>query len=430
MKSACSILIIGFFFIKVVLFSGCNDNSSQQESLTAPDKQQLERSNFAQFVNKLESLPLAQRMTAVQNFLNDYPNSPVVEENGLACFYWFGNASEVLINGDIQSGWSNPEAMNIVSCGKEKFYYKIYQLPDDARVDYQFIIDGGKITDPRNPFTTQSGYGLNSQCAMPLFKTKKIRQYRPGINHGSIDSVFFESRLTSMKPRMLKIYKPAGYSLPRLSRKDESGDSLSALPAVYVNDGFKAIEFCSYLNILDNLIADKKIKPLLVVFIDFVEDYQNIFLNRTNDYSIAVCDELVSFIDANYSTSKNPRDRLLTGISAGGHAALVTALKRSDVFLNAAGQSSAITAGLIDAVNNAAANPEAGKSLKLYFDIGRFDLAAGDYKNYPFLYANQLLSEELNKAGITHKFKIVNDGHQWANWRERIDEILIYFFGI
>jgi enterochelin esterase-like enzyme len=34
----------------------------------------------------------------------------------------------------------------------------------------------------------------------------------------------------------------------------------------------------------------------------------------------------------------------------------------------------------------------------------------------------------MKKAGINHSFKIFNDGHEWANWRERIDEILIYFF--
>lgn len=416
MKSVGSILIIGFCFIEVVLFSGCNDNSSQQESLTAPDKQQLERSNFAQFVNKLESLPLAQRMTAVQNFLNDFPNSPVVEENGIACFYWFGDAKTVLINGDIQSGWSAPEDMNMVSCGREKFFYKIYSLPADARVDYQFIVDNNTITDPRNPVTTPTGFGLNSQCGMPLFKTKTIRDFRPGIERGTVDSVLFESSLTTMKPRMLNIYKPAGY------------DSLSNLPALYVNDGFKALEFCSYINVLDNLIADKKIKPVIVVFIDFVEGDQTFFLDSISEYITAVCDEMIPLVDNKYRTSENPGDRVLAGISAGGHASLITSLKRPDVFLNAAGQSSTVTAELLDAVDRANSNPEAANELNLYFDVGRFDLVQGRLLNYSFLYANQLLGKELKKAKINHSFKVYNDGHQWANWRERVDEILIYFF--
>ncbi|MCK7529194.1 MAG: hypothetical protein MZV64_72400 [Ignavibacteriales bacterium] len=122
-------------------------------------------------------------------------------------------------------------------------------MPADARIDYLLIVDDSTITDPRNPVVTPSGFGLHSQCAMPLFETKTVREYRNNIQHGTIDTLWFESRQTSIPPRMLKIYKPANY------------DSLFLLPTLYVNDGFKAIEYNSYINVIDNLIADKKIKP-------------------------------------------------------------------------------------------------------------------------------------------------------------------------
>ena len=118
---------------------------------------------------------------------------------------------------------------------------------------------------------------------------------------------------------------------------------------------------------------------------------------------------------------------MLTGISAGAHISLLTALKKYDVFLNAAGQSPTTTEELFNAVNSV--DKKAKKELKLYFDVGRFDLRQSGINNHSFLYSNQLLSREMKTAGINHHFKVFNDGHEWANWRERVDEILIFFFG-
>lgn len=401
------------------VFSGC-DKNHKKESLTSilPDNQQLLESEFHRFVEELKQIPEVERTNSLKVFLETNPINPVIEKNGLACFYYYGAASSVLINGDLHTGWTQPDKMNFIDCGNDNFFYKIYSLPMDSRIDYQLIVDDSVITDPRNPIVTPSGFGAHSQCSMPLFKIKSIRNYRADIQHGSIDSLLFESKLTNMPRRLLKIYKPTVY------------EKLSDLPVLYVNDGFKAIKYCNYINVLDNLIADKKIMPILVVFVDFIEGDQDYFLNKTNEYFTAFCKELVPLIDSRYKTSRTPKDRVLSGISAGGHISLLTSLKNPDVFLNAAGQSSSTTDELFEAVTSSSLNKPVQKEFKLYFDVGRFDLAQGGINNYSFLYANQILNEEMIKAGINHAFKVLNDGHQWANWRERIDEILVCFFGI
>jgi enterochelin esterase family protein len=418
MKSLLLISLVSLVFT-LILFEGCSKSPSPKlVSSSTPTKEQLEKSNFVKFASELNLLPEDQRRNYLQSFLISYSNSPIIEDSSLAIFYWHGKAKSVLINGDIQLGWTDPDTMNQITCGYEDFFYKIYSLPADARVDYQLIVDDSTITDPRNPVVTPSGFGLHSQCAMPLFEAKTIREYRNNFQYGTIDTLLFKTNKTLMSPRMLKVYKPANY------------DSIFSLPTLYVNDGFKAIEYNSYINVLDNLIADNKIKPVLVVFIDFIEGDQNLFLNKTDEYFKSVCDELVPLIDANYKTSQLAKDRVLAGISAGGHISLLTALKRSDVFLNAAGQSSTMTEELFETIKNISKTNSNKKGLKMYFDVGRYDLVNGTINNYSFLYANQLLDKEIKKAGIDHTFRIFNDGHQWANWRERIDEILIYFFGI
>jgi len=406
------------FLCFAFLLQSCKETGDQPfASSTTPSTEQIANSKFAKFVNELKNLSVDKRAVVLQTFINDKSASPVIKDN-LVCFYWYGKADSVLINGDVQAGWTRPDKMESIARGEEKFFYKIYSLPADARIDYQFIVDGKIITDPRNSIITPSGFGDHSQCAMPMFKSDSVLLYRAEIFHGTVDSIFFESKQTSILPRSLKIYKPAKF------------DSLTSLPSLYVNDGFKAIDFCSYINVLDNLIADNKIKPVLVVFVDFVEGDQDYFLNKTEEYFTAVCNELVPFIDKKYNTSKQAKDRVLAGISAGAHISLLTALKRSDVFLNAAGQSPTTTLELFDAVNSASINKQTKKELKLYFDVGRFDLVQSGIDNNSFLYANQLLRKEMKNAGINHIFNVFNDGHEWANWRERIDEILIYFFGI
>ena len=109
---------------------------------------------------------------------------------------------------------------------------------------------------------------------------------------------------------------------------------------------------------------------------------------------------------------------------------MLTSLTRPDVFLNAAGQSTTITKNLFDALEKISLNDNTRKSFRFYFDVGRFDLISGGFENYTFLYANQLLDKEMKKLGLIHEFMIYNDGHQWANWRERVDKLLIFLFGI
>jgi hypothetical protein len=41
--------------------------------------------------------------------MQDYPQTPVVEKDSIVILYWFGKAKQVLINGDLQPGWSVPD---------------------------------------------------------------------------------------------------------------------------------------------------------------------------------------------------------------------------------------------------------------------------------------------------------------------------------
>jgi enterochelin esterase-like enzyme len=404
-------------FISLILLISCDQKDTFQFiSSTTPNHEQLKTSAFHQFISDLNNSQPIKRNQLVQKFLNDNPNSPIVENDSLVCFYWYGMAASVLFEGDIPAAWTNPDTMKFISCGESSFFYKAYTLPANARIDYRFILDSTVTTDPRNSSITPSAWGNHSECAMPKFKTKSIRKFRSSISRGNLDSLLFNSNMTSVQSRMIKIYTPPNY------------ESLTDIPTIYVNDGFKAIDYCSYLNILDNLIEDKKIIPIIAVFIEYKNNDQIFFLENTDEYIKAICDELVPKIDSIYKTSRSPNNRAITGISAGGNLSLLTPLVRPDKFLKAAGQSTTITETLLESIESLSGNNKIQNSFKFYFDVGRYDLLSSRINGYPFLYSNQLLHRVMERVKINHLFNVHNDGHQWANWRERIDEILIYLF--
>ncbi|NUN10552.1 MAG: esterase family protein [Ignavibacteriaceae bacterium] len=406
-----------FRFLLVICIStiltGCEeDEHFRYISSSTPSREKIVKSAFYRFTETLREMDESERENAVKEFLIKNPNSPIIEGGGIACIYWYGNADTVLVIGDIQGSWNFPDTMNFIRCGSGNFFFRIYMLPSDLRADYLLIVDGKSMTDPRNPVVAPSVYGPHSQISLPGFIPDKVRDFRNEIPRGTIDSLVINSNYKELNSRLAVIYKPHGY------------DTLEALPVVFVNDGLKAIEYSSYLNVLDNLICEKRIRPVLAVFMEYKEGDQNYNLNEYEAYITAFCDELVPLIERIYKTTGNSSDRIITGVSAGGHLSLLTVLKRPDVFLNSAGQSTTTTRALFETIEK----PHKFKrDLKIYLDVARYDLVYGAADSETFLFSNQKLSKSLAESGIRHQLRIFNDGHQWGNWRERTDDILIYF---
>lgn len=394
MKKTC-------LFLLVPLFMAMNTGICQTRT-----------SRFSDFIVKLKSLNESERESQSKEFLKSFPVTPVYENDTTVSLYWYGKAKNVSVNGDLQSGWSKAEELIRLRCGDNSLFYKTFNAPVDARLDYQFIIDTIYTTDPRNPDITPSGFGPHSQIAMPGFKSDPARIFRADVPHGKIDSLVFTSRNKMIKSRMIKVYVPAG-------------DNRN-MPVLFVYDGIEAISFMPYPVILDNLIADKKIRPVVVVFIPPVDRFRESMGDKCKEFTDVLADELVPFIDERYKTSHKAIDRGITGISAGGHLALYTVLNRPDVIACGAGQSSSITPLLKKSLKILAKKKDR-PGMKVYLDVGRFDLQGKVFGN-SFLNSNKDFSEQMDNSGIKHVFHIVNDGHSWANWRERTSEILELFF--
>jgi enterochelin esterase family protein len=385
----------------------------------------LSAQSFQSVIQKLEQTSEEKRQPIIERYLNSIKISPIIEQDSIVHFVLYGKADTVLVNGNLQH-WESPQLMQEIPCGPYSLFYRTFIVPPDARMDYKYTIDGKEKLDPQNPNITPSGFGPHSELRMPKFVSSPYLVSRNGIARGTIDSLApalvypapLKHYLSPVRP--VKIYRPAGY------------DTLNRLPVVYVHDGFEAIAYARMPVILDNLIADGKIPPVLAVFIPPVNRFEEYIGPGHDRFVRFLADDLVPLIDVLYRTDRSPQHRAVIGISAGGHIALYAALKRPDVFQNVGGQSSAITLLLTFVTKEQKMNDRIPPQMKIYLDCGRYDIIGTDPMTgrYTFLQQHRDYSDLLSALRIPHYFKEVNDGHEWASWRERLPEMLIYFFGI
>ncbi|MFA5834308.1 MAG: alpha/beta hydrolase-fold protein [Bacteroidota bacterium] len=379
---------------------------------------------FQAVVQKLEQSPVEQRRRIIEQYLNTKQFSPIIENDSVLHIVLYGLADSVFVNGNLQR-WLAPDRLERIPCGTYSFFYRTYIVPSDARLDYQLIINGVTKLDPQNPLISPSGFGPHSEIRMPKFITSPYLAFRNDIPHGVIDSLAPLMKIPSPlnhylpSPRAIKVYRPAGY------------DTLANLASVYFHDGFDAVDFALAGTFIDNLIDEKKIEPLIAVFIPSVQRQDEYIGNKLEQFVRYVADDIVPMIDILYKTEPSPLKRAVMGISNGGHVSLYMALRRPDVFLNAGGQSSTITPWLVDLTKKQYDAHRIDPQLKLYLDCGRYDIIGEDpwFGKFEFLELNRNYSNVLSSFHIPHYFKEVNDGHEWGNWRQRMPDMLIYFFG-
>ena len=248
---------------------------------------------------------------------------------------------------------------------------------------------------------------------MPGFVRTPYAIYQAGTEHGTMDTILFTPKDSTIRPRRIYVFLPPGYA----GQHD--------LPSVYVHDGETALRHMSVTTILENMIADGSMVPAIAVFVPFVERDQEYLGPKHTRYVNTLADELVPLIDGRYRTAKGPQRRGTMGISNGGHLALAMGLARPDVFGACAGQSSTITPvlnALLDVRLRYAPLPG---WFRVYQQCGRFDIVAPGYR---FLEMNREFSGMLARLNIRHVYVETSDGHDWPSWRERVPEILRFLF--
>ncbi|MFZ4520314.1 MAG: alpha/beta hydrolase-fold protein [Bacteroidales bacterium] len=364
----------------------------------------LSAENFEQFINRMNSLPESQRQAVADSFMSSGHRFPFVEFDTLVHFVYNSTAQSVSMAGDA-TGW-NPN-VPLANISGTKFWYFTTSYGKDARLDYKLVINGSNwIIDPNNPYTCTGGFGPNSELRMPGYVVPPEISYYSSIPHGTIkDTTFTSSILGNTRP--VRIYLPPGYP---------SGSE--AYPVILFHDGPEYITLGNVNNILDYLISEHLMLPVIGIFVPPVDRTAEYAGSKIDKFTSFIVTELMPVIDVKYKTSKNPAKRALAGASDGGNISLYIGMKHPEQFGKIAAQSS-------DVINVISQTFSSGPKLdlELFIDIGKYDIA----QLIPMVHG---LRDILQARGYIYQFREWNEGHSWGNWKGHLRLPLLQFFPI
>lgn len=331
-----------------------------------------------------------------------------------AVFLYRGAGNRVEWRGDF-SGWDSQSTYRGQRLAESDIWVMSATFPRDARLDYKVVVNGGDWRlDPMNPQRQMGGFGFNNYFAMPdwVYPTETLEQ--ADIPHGTLsETIIIESSILRYKLGY-QVYTPYAY---------ETLDT--PLPTIYVTDGQEYVDpdMGSMVNVLDNLIANGDMRPVIAVFIDARDpnirsaNRREVQFITNNAYVSFLTDELVPTIQADYRVSNDPAATAILGTSLGGLNAAYVGLQRSDVFGLIGIHSPAfwIAPQVMEAYAESAVLP-----LKIFMSTGLIADVAEEA---------QLMRDILEDKGYPLLYVEVNDGHSWGAWRGLLDEPLVYFFG-
>jgi len=339
------------------------------------------------------------------------------------------NATEVEISGQWMpsQGWV-PGSMNMVKDEKGIWTYTTPVLASDL-YSYSFIVDGLKCADPNNIYqirdvTTITNVFIVGGGKGDFYNVNKVP-------HGTVTRRWYQSP-GNEKSRRITIYTPPGYET-----------SKTDYPVFYLLHGMGGdeeawMELGRASQILDNLIAQGKAKPMIVVMTNGNVDQEATpgqsslgmvkpgKLPHTMDGKMEeTYMEVIRFVDTNYRSIPKKSSRAIAGLSMGGFHARHISRIYPDYF---------DYIGLF----SAAINPDPKVQSKVYEDMDgtlKKQMDKG-YKLYwiaigntDFLYnANTEYRKKLDLMKMPYVYRESEGGHTWSNWRMYLTEFVPMLF--
>ena len=295
---------------------------------------------------------------------------------------------------------------------------------------YSIIVDGLKTTDPNNVYLIRDVASVFNVFIVgggkgDLYSVNKVQ-------HGTVARRWYDSPGNGMA-RRITIYTPPGYE-----------ESKEKYPVFYLLHGMGGdeeawIALGRTAQILDNLIAQGKAKPMLVVMsngnvaqeaapgessLGFIKPSMQ--QPRTMDGQFEeTFSDVIRFVESNYRVKADKANRAIAGLSMGGYHALHISRYYPNTF---------DYIGLF----SAAIMPNENVKSKVYekFDETLAAQMKNGYKLYwigmgktDFLYqAGVEYRAKLDKIGMKYTYVESEGGHTWTNWRVYLSEFVPLLF--
>ena len=317
------------------------------------------------------------------------------------------NAKEVTVAGDFG------KAMPMVKDDAGVWSVTLGPLDPDI-YSYTFRADGVSNTDPSNPHLKTGYQGQSSYFVIP---GDSVWDVKP-VAHGALHHHFYASKAVG-DTRDFVVYTPPGYE-----------ESKAKLPVMYLLHGSGDLatgwsEYGMANFIMDNLLAQGKIKPMIVVMpfghASSARGPENRYTN-TDLFAKDLLGDVMPLVEKHYRTINDANHRAITGLSMGGAQAIWTGLNNLDKFAYVVAMSGASTAEELDARFAPVAKDVEGtnKKLKLlWISMGKED---------PRIEPNQKFAEALKARGVKLTYVTTDGGHTWRVWRRNLAEFAPLLF--
>lgn len=297
---------------------------------------------------------------------------------------------------------------------------------------YTFLVDNLRMTDPSNVYQIRD---VASVTNVFLIDGDYASSYKVSdVPHGTVSKVWYHSPTLDTDRRMT-VYTPAGY---------EKGDR--RYPVLYLLHGMGGdenawTELGRAAQILDNLIAEGKAEPMIVVMPNGNVDMAaapgesslgftppTIALPKTMEGTYEThFPDIVKFVDSTYRTIPDKNHRAIAGLSMGGFHSLQISKEYPDMFDYVGLFSAAI---LPDKKVSSPIYENLEEKLQKQFEKSPalYYIAIGDKD---FLYAaNQEYRKLLDEKGYKYVYEESPEGHIWKNWRIYLSDFLPRLFSM
>ena len=325
---------------------------------------------------------------------------------------------------------SNQGTVDLVKDSEGLWTFTTQKLPSEL-YSYIFIVDGIKVHDPNNVYQIRD---VTSVVNIFIVGDGQADLYKVAdVPHGSVTRRWYSSPTLGLS-RRVTIYTPPGYET-----------SSQKYPVLYLLHGSGGdeeawIALGRTAQIMDNLIAQGKAKPMLVVMPNGNAGdaaapgesskglYKPTFARGNRALAgktETAFKDIIAFIESNYRVKKDKASRAIAGLSMGGGHTIVISANYPNTFDYVGVFSAAIFQSRDDLEpvyqdfdNKLKAQKENG--YKLYW------IGVG---NKDFLYQRSTdFRTKLDGFGLKYTYRESEGGHTWANWRVYLSEFAPLLF--
>jgi enterochelin esterase family protein len=352
----------------------------------------------------------------------------ILPDNRVTFRLYSKDASRVTVSGEWQTGGGAGEIL--VKNDSGMFTITVGPMKPEL-YGYTFSVDGVGTIDPNNVQVRRDGARYQSFFIIPGQESDLYFQ-KNGVPHGTVSKIWYNSPVIGIDRRAY-VYTPAGYE----------GGTMK-YPVFYLLHGAGGDEDAwtnmgRAAQIMDNLIARGKAKPMIVVMTNGNANQagaqnevqaiptggqQGMAANQrlTGKFETHLVKDLIPFIEKNFRTLTGKDNRAIAGLSMGGMHTQTITNDNPGLFSYIGVFSMGIMN--IGQQNQDAARLEEERKAKLEA------LKNSGYKLYwiacgkdDFVYKGVVtLRETLDKINFKYVYRESTGGHTWANWRIYLSE--------